>query len=300
MCYQKFYIIQQDLTNMAKSTKHSLHSSFYPHIDGHKFTAVVKKLRQFFDKRGFLEVHTQNRLSILSACEDPFNIRTFYYNKNLYPLPQTGQMWLEHELLNNPNEKGFYCLSTSYRDEANPIEGRHCLIFPMFEFEFPGSMTNLHLMETELLDFLGFKNHQIANYEELCKEYNVEIIDSEVEGKIGNEKSNVFSILNFPERTNPFWNMARANNGKARKIDVILFGQETIGSAERSCDKEEMRNIFFEIEGGRYAEKLFSLFGYDRVMDELNEFLSNDFFQRVGGGIGITRLIRAMELNSVL
>ena len=56
--------------------KHSLHSSFYPHIDADKFTKVVKKLRQFFDEKGFLEVHTQNRLSILAACEDPFNVRT--------------------------------------------------------------------------------------------------------------------------------------------------------------------------------------------------------------------------------
>ena len=28
------------------------------------------------------------------------------------------------------------------------------------------------------------------------------------------------------------------------KVDVILHGQETIGSAERSCDAEEMRNNF--------------------------------------------------------
>lgn len=115
--------------------KHSLHSSFYPHIDAHKFTTVVKKLRQFFDNKGLLEVHTQNRLSILSACENPHSIAKFTYNHNVYPLPQTGQMWLEHELLTQPEEKGFYCLSTSYRNEEAPIEGRHCMIFPMFEFE---------------------------------------------------------------------------------------------------------------------------------------------------------------------
>jgi hypothetical protein len=35
-------------------------------------------------------------------------------------------------------------------------------------------------------------------------------------------------------------------------------------------------------------------------MAELNEFLANDFMPRVGGGIGITRLIRAMELNDLI
>ena len=33
---------------------------------------------------------------------------------------------------------------------------------------------------------------------------------------------------------------------------------------------------------------------------ELNEFLSFDFFQRCGGGIGLTRLIRAMKLSNLL
>lgn len=281
--------------------KHSLHSSFYPHIDANKFTKVVKKLRQFFDEKGFLEVHTQNRLSILAACEDPFNISTFYYNRNTYPLPQTGQMWLEHELLTQPEEKGFYCLSTSYRNEANPIEGRHCLIFPMFEFEFAGNMTNLALMEVELLQFLGFTDYEYKTYEDVCSEYEVSIIDNAIESKMYEEISDAILLMNFPERTNPFWNMERhSNNLTAKKIDVILCGQETIGSAERSCDKELMREKFFSIEDGKYAEKLFSLFGYERVLSELNEFLSYDFFQRVGGGIGITRLIRAMEIKNLI
>jgi aspartyl/asparaginyl-tRNA synthetase len=86
----------------------------------------------------------------------------------------------------------------------------------------------------------------------------------------------------------------------SKKIDVILCGQETIGSAERSCDKEQMRKNFFTIEDGKYSEKLFELFGEERVINELNEFLENDFFPRVGAGVGITRLIRAMELNNLI
>jgi aspartyl/asparaginyl-tRNA synthetase len=86
----------------------------------------------------------------------------------------------------------------------------------------------------------------------------------------------------------------------ARKIDVILHGQETIGSAERSCDKQQMRDTFFSIEEGKYAEKLFELFGKERVLEELDEFFNYDFIERSGGGIGITRLIRAMELEGLL
>ena len=70
-------------------------------ISPYDFTTVTHKMRSFFDERGFLEVHTQNRLSILAACEDPTTVTTYEYTGNKWPLPQTGQMWLEYELLNN-------------------------------------------------------------------------------------------------------------------------------------------------------------------------------------------------------
>ena len=122
-----------------------------------KFTHSVDLfLRSFFMGKGFKEVHTQNRLSILAACEDPFNVATYNYAGEVWPLPQTGQMWLEHELLSQPDSEGFFCVSTSYRQEPNAIPGRHDIIFPMFEFEFPGTIDDLKAMEYELCEYLGF------------------------------------------------------------------------------------------------------------------------------------------------
>ena len=54
--------------------------------------------------------------------------------------------------------------------------------------------------------------------------------------------------------------------------------------------------MFYTIENGGYSNKLFELFGKDRVEKELEEFLSFEFFPRYGGGIGMTRLARAYEL----
>ena len=122
-------------------------------ISPQKFTDTVGLLRSFFLGKGFLEVHTQNRLSILAACEDPFNVATYNYAGLKWPLPQTGQMWLEHELLSKPDSKGFFCVSTSYRQEPNAIPGRHDIIFPMFEFEFPGTIEDLKAMEYELVEY---------------------------------------------------------------------------------------------------------------------------------------------------
>ena len=77
-------------------------------IDPQEYTFVVKSLREFFDSKSFLEVHTQNRLSILAACEDPTTVATYEYQGQIWPLPQTGQMWLEYELLTKPDLEGCY------------------------------------------------------------------------------------------------------------------------------------------------------------------------------------------------
>ena len=102
-------------------------------------------------------------------------------------------------------------------------------------------------------------------------------------------------ITDFPEWTSPFWNMARNDDGTSKKIDVILGGMETIGSAERSTDKEQMRETFYTISDGGYAQLIIDKFGKERVEDELEKFLDFDFFPRSGGGIGVQRLMSALS-----
>jgi aspartyl/asparaginyl-tRNA synthetase len=272
-------------------------------IDPSKFTETVGLLRSFFLEKGFLEVHTQNRLSILAACEDPFNVATYNYAGNVWPLPQTGQMWLEHELLSQPSAKGFFCVSTSYRQEPNAIPGRHDIIFPMFEFEMPGNVDDLKAMEYELCEYLGFGNITEKTYAEWQQHFGLGA-DTEMDAKHELAMEEEFGqtlITNFPELTSPFWNMARNDDGNtAKKMDVILGGMETIGSAERSCDVNMMRDTFHSITDGAYSELLFKLFGKERVEAELEKFLEFDFFQRVGGGIGVTRMIPALEkINNI-
>jgi aspartyl/asparaginyl-tRNA synthetase len=260
------------------------------------YHALVQKLRSFFNEKGFLEVPTQSRLSILAACENPHSVTTFNYGGELFPLPQTGQMWLEFELLKNPGWNGVYCISTSYRQEKDPIPGRHDTIFPMFEFESKGTMEDLITLEKELLSYLGFDSPVEVNYDDVCEEYGgVPILEDEHENRMWKEKGSTIMLKNFPLRTSPFWNMKPGQDDLFNKVDVILYGQETIGSAERSCDKERMKELFYTISEGGYSEKLFELFGKERVEKELEEFLSLEFFPRYGAGIGMTRLARAYK-----
>jgi len=146
-------------------------------------------------------------------------------------------MWLEYELLTKPHLSGVFCVSTSYRNEPNPIPGRHKLLFPMFEFELKGTIEDLEKFETELLEYLGFgdnETYHYKQYDELKDYYNADELTHEHEAQMHNDFGPVVFCKDFPSYTSPFWNMKKKGEGYARKIDIILYGKETIGSAERS------------------------------------------------------------------
>lgn len=278
-------------------------------IDSEDFDKAVSMMRAFFKSKGFVEVHTQTRLSILAACEDPKTISTYDYAGQVWPLPQTGQMWLEYEMLTNPERApGYFCVSTSYRNEPNPVPGRHDKIFPMFEFELKGGMEDLVQLERELLEHLGFKtpkgdvDYPRGKYADVAEGYGVKELENEHEEQLEKDHGSVFFLTDFPNYTSPFWNMKQSDDveGEAKKVDVIIHGIETIGSAERSCDPEEMKRQFYTISDGGYSDILFSKFSKERVEAELNEFMGHKFFKRSGGGIGVTRMIRALKLSGLL
>lgn len=283
-------------------------------LDYHR---TVTPLRGFFLSKGFIEVPTQSRLSILAACEDPTTIGSFDYNGTVWPLPQTGQMWLEYELLKHPEYPGVFCQSTSYRQEANPIPGRHDLIFPMFEFEARGTFDDLLSLKSDLCRHLGFESdftedsyldavvdsdeyaYPGISYESACRKYSVDFLEAEQEEALSRDYGNVVFLQSFPEKTSPFWNMKRCEDG-ASKVDAIIHGIETIGSAHRETDPEVMRDRFHSISDGMYSELLYAHFGKDRVLAELDAFLDLPMTERFGGGIGMTRLIRALKLEGKL
>ncbi len=265
------------------------------------YDEIIGRLRDFFrNKKGFVEVPAQSRVSILAACEDPSTVTSFKVGGEIFPLPQTGQMWLEHELLKNPHLKGVFCVTTSYRDEKNIIPGRHDRVFPMFEFESLGGFEDLKKIVSQLLEHLGFEKPMEVNYEDMSRKYGAKILEAEHEEKIGRDYGDTVMLTKFPLRTHPFWNMKHAGEGLFNKLDVLLCGMETIGSAERSSSVEEMREGFKIISNGGYAQLLFDSFGEERVMQELENYLLHRMVTRFGGGIGVTRLARVMKKKGLL
>ncbi|MDD5606169.1 MAG: transposase [Patescibacteria group bacterium] len=270
-------------------------------IDIFEYDFVVAKMREFFKARGFIEVPVQSRVSILAACEDPKTVAKYDFGGTMWPLPQTGQVWLEIELLKHPEVAGVFCISTSYRDEPNPIPGRHDKIFPMVEFESRGDMVDLMKLESELLGFLGFSSPAMdVAYNNVAKFYAVEDLQASHETDMQKDFAPIVFLTHFPFTSHPFWNMKHIDNDIFAKVDVIIHGMETIGSAERSCSPEEMRKYFYTVSEGGYAQLLFDLFGRERVERELEAYLALPMTKRFGGGIGVTRMIRAMKLEGVM
>src|SRR3990167_1684912 len=189
-----------------------MYRNYKPTFPAEAFSEAVQKLRGFCLLRGFLEVHTQDRLSILAACEDPTTVAVYEYEGQTWPLPQTGQMWLEYELLTRPQIPGVFCLSTSFRNEQNPVPGRHKIIFPMFEFESKGTIDDLRSLEEDLVKHLGFKQeggfiHQ--TYDQLADKYNTKEISHYEENKMEEDLGPVVFLEQSPVRTSPFWNMRK-------------------------------------------------------------------------------------------
>ena len=170
----------------------------------------------------------------------------------------------------------------------------------MFEFETHGGVEVLEKLEEKLITCLGIaRKDEIKKdkYLNIAKKYGTKFIEHEE--MIYKEYGNAFLLTDFPRYTSPFWNM-EMEDGIAKKIDVILCGQETIGGAERATDVNKMYELFNTISDGEYAGLLYEKFGKDRVNRELDDYFSLKFFERCGAGIGITRLIRALELSKVI
>ena len=221
-----------------------------------EFAALLQKLRGFFMSKNFIETFPQPDLTILAACEDPKTVRSFEFNGNIWPMSQTNQMNLEKILMENADElDGIFCLTASYRDEPNPIPNRHKKSFCMFEAEQKGDFKNLLDILSELMVHLGLvkntKDIPFFAYNELCEHYHVDTLEAEHENKMWHEYGDVVGITHFTEKTSPFFNMKQEGVDEKtgeilyNKCDLIICGQETFGSAERSCDVEQMMLVVF-------------------------------------------------------
>jgi len=265
------------------------------YFPANKLHPVLRALREFFYSEGYKESFPQTRRHILPACEDERTIALYEMTGQKLPLPQTEQMGLEDDVLGTPSLEKVFCLTASYRDEPNP-KPRHDLTFPLFEFESLGNYIDLLKTSTRLLRFLGYTGDVVTvDYDIVAMRYGVDILDHDHEERMLNDYGPAVLLTRFPlEET--YWNMKACDDGRhAFKMDAILGGIETFGTAERETSVEKMRSQFKTVSDGKYAEKLYQEFGEERVHADLERYLGHNFVERFGGGIGVTRLIKFLE-----
>lgn len=274
-----------------------------PRINPYHYDKLIKKCREFLQSRHVVECYLNNRQSILSACESPQSVVPFSYRGLSYALPQTSQLWLELVILSESQSQTdwFYNVTTSFRNEENPVKGRHDVIFNMLEIEGPVDFDQMIEFQKDFLQWLGFgdkQNYVEVDYMDMCQKYGVDELTHEHEYLMGEEYGRVVFLKYFPEEES-FWNMKRCGGKLVKKVDVLLGSpnvktMEVIGSGERSIDVEQMRQSFLSQTNGEYSQLLYDKFGQERVNQELDEYLSLPMFTRSGMGIGLTRLMSVM------
>ena len=152
------------------------------------FDACVSKLREFFKYKMGLQKSILRAHTVYGCVRGSQTISTYNYGGKIWPLPQTAQMWLEDVLLSDPDLKGAFTVSTSYRNEPDPVPGRHELTFPMFEFEMKGNMTDLENLMISLCKDLGFSQTDGSfpggDYNNVAKMYGVKELEHEHEARL--------------------------------------------------------------------------------------------------------------------
>jgi len=246
-------------------------------------------------------------------------------NKIEFPLDQTTQMYMEWLIRTDLEFKlgkyhGMYCIAPSFRHEdyRKIIDGRHLAKFLLLDFEaIAGTRIDeayAKLVST-LLDIIkafGFGTKvRMMSARDINPNGPVTSIDEARLAQDGDYTPVL--ITNFRGIDEPYWNMQHINytgdtvTDTFYKIDVLLpvempTGQivmmEVIGSAVRSNDSKVMRERFYNIQGGQYAQNLIDKFGEKRVEYELKQYfkvLEENPMITLGGGIGINRLIKALN-----
>lgn len=281
----------------------------YTTINPQHYDYIMKKIRKYFSDNGLTEAYLNTVPSIMNSCEDSANMQSYYWNGVKYAQNQTTQIFCEYlQLLEGEKSKGYYNVGTSHRIEVNPVPNRHAPggKFVLIDAESDWDQRGLINFQKGLLRAIGIhpwngdEDFPEITYKQACLKYNVSEIGHEEEKKLCKDfNSPAVFLKDFTFGSHPFWNMKR-DGDIALKVDVIIghpdvCGQETIGSAERSCNVSEMREAFYSISNGDYCKKLFDEFGQDRVEKELEEYLALPFKQRSGMGIGLDRLIFACK-----
>lgn len=216
-------------------------------------------------------------------------------NKTVLCLNDTEQLRLEKELLNSPEYTGFFYVS---KKNQSPDSINSESVFETIEFVSKGTLSDLVKFKKNLLNYLGFSGKKTISYDEICEKYlNFDFSDKEIGGRVCSDLGPVVSINKFPAEVNSFWENKKGDNNRINKVDVFMYGEKTISITEKSSDKQQIRESFYDEKNKDNYSLLCDSFGMENVNEELEKLLSFDLFSRYSGSINIDNLFRSWSIS---
>lgn len=258
-----------------------------------RYNTVIHLLRKFLDKLNFIELFTQNKLGILTICDDPKAMCTFNYGGYVWPLPQSSIIWLEHELFTNPDLAGIYTVCTTYKNDPNYSKKKSDnileadVVVPNFEFVTFGEYSEIILLVVNLLQELGFlEKYTFVNYNQLVKRHGSTNLSIDV---LAPTKGVTF-VEHVP---NQKWGMKYTSK-------VYIYQTEILSFSEHLKDSNDLLETFFTLDNGHLSEYLYAQFSKERVDKELFNFINTRGKTVVSCSINIPNLMNVMfDLNMI-
>lgn len=258
---------------------------------------VLKRIREFFAKEGFVEVIPPVLVGATGACENVPTVFSFeYFGKKAF-LAQTTQLSLEWYVYHGVDR--VYSVNKSFRAEPR-ITTRHQTEFTLIEFEAKNmSLSSLIDLEIDLIRHVrGYPfEAKILTYEDAVVELqktglNIaygDDLSSQAE-QILTAKYGVVVVTQYPKEIK-FFNMKVSHGEKTVECcDLLLPGVgEAIGGSERESRYEILEERLMTssmlkqlVEGGGDATDF----------DWYLNLIKSEEVGRAGAGIGFDRVIQ--------
>jgi hypothetical protein len=258
-------------------------------INPFTYNYVANAIRFFFLGNDYIESYEQNKLSNLNSCNNIFNACLYDMFNFCYSLPQSNELWMDYQILNNSNQTGFFCYSTVY---TNDIYGIKNNIEQIIDFSLIGGMYEVEKLVRNLLEILGLKNifnFKTYEYSKLLKELNINELRESDYNKISFTEKTICFIKNFQPNENIKWNDFYDENKKYyNKIIIICQGKLIVSCGQKSQTVEKMRENFLK---KKDFKKKCEFFHEERVLGELNSYLDLHFVKRCTGSINLKNLM---------
>lgn len=208
----------------------------------HAEALLLKRAREYLDKKGFLEIVVPHIVSATGSCEIIDTLFKLPYFGNEAYLTQTAQLYLEALV---PFLGNVWTFGSSFRAEQR-VDDRHLTEFSLLELEFEGDFNHMLWMIEDIFCamVLDFKPNlerpfKRIKYEDAINNlgltFGMDIRASDEEKLLKSNDNKPFFITHFPKDLK-YFNM-RVNDEDERVVnsaDLILpHGGEAVGSAER-------------------------------------------------------------------